>query len=103
VISSSILWDITPVARWKSTDISDKNIASIFNVEEQANQETRKKQAVSRVLLAAGDMFFRNVGFRRIMQRYISEYDSLRCSFVHVTRVTEIGYFLRSLFLTISR
>jgi hypothetical protein len=39
-MNSSVFWDITPWVRWKSTDVPEEHIASIFRVEEQAKQET---------------------------------------------------------------
>jgi hypothetical protein len=37
----SFIWDIV---RWKSTDVSEEHIASIFRIEEQAMQEASLKQ-----------------------------------------------------------
>jgi hypothetical protein len=34
VIKSPTLWDITPCRPFKSTDVSEKHVASIFMVEE---------------------------------------------------------------------
>jgi predicted RNA-binding protein len=31
---NATIWDITPVVRWKSTDVSEEYIASSFGVEE---------------------------------------------------------------------
>jgi hypothetical protein len=52
--SQRYLWTVLPprikrrVVRWKSTDVSEEHIASIFRVEETANQETNMEQTASR-------------------------------------------------------
>jgi hypothetical protein len=40
-MKSTIFWDITPRSPLKVTDVSEEDIASIFRVEEEAEQETR--------------------------------------------------------------
>jgi hypothetical protein len=39
-----VSWDTTRVARWKSTDVSEEYIASIFRIQEWAKQETNTKR-----------------------------------------------------------
>jgi hypothetical protein len=39
IIKSTVFWDTTPCSPWKSTDVSEKYIASIFRVEEYAKLE----------------------------------------------------------------
>jgi hypothetical protein len=34
VVKCSIFWDIISVVHWKSTDVSDEHVASVFRVEE---------------------------------------------------------------------
>jgi hypothetical protein len=41
-LKSIIFWDITPCSPL-STDVTEENIASIFRVEEEAEQETSVK------------------------------------------------------------
>jgi hypothetical protein len=43
VTKSSIFWDITPLVRCKSINVSEGHIASTFRVEEQAQQETQRE------------------------------------------------------------
>jgi hypothetical protein len=47
-MKSTIIWNLTPCNTVeKSTDVSEDRIASIFRVDEQAKQETNKKQLQS--------------------------------------------------------
>jgi hypothetical protein len=64
------------VDRWKSTDVSDEHISSVFKIEEQPKQETQHMLAVCFMLVFllalvfdiedGGDMFIRNVGYNRL-------------------------------------
>jgi hypothetical protein len=40
-----VVWDVTPCSSFKLTDASEKYVASIFKIEEQAKHETSTKQA----------------------------------------------------------
>jgi hypothetical protein len=57
-------------SRWKSTDISEEHVASIFKVEEKAKREETSVKSGGKTQVAClvdskdlGDMFFRNVGW----------------------------------------
>jgi hypothetical protein len=43
-----IFWDITPFSLFKSTDVSENYVASIFMIKEYRKQETSVKQVASR-------------------------------------------------------
>jgi hypothetical protein len=71
-MNSTVFWNITLCSPLKSTDVSEEHIASIFRVEEKAEQETRARLATffrAGVLLDlffdpedGDDTFLRNVG-----------------------------------------
>jgi hypothetical protein len=48
---TQIFWDITPCSCWKSTDVSEEHVASIFGVEQWVKHESSMKQAASVALL----------------------------------------------------
>jgi hypothetical protein len=50
VMKSSIFWDITPCSMLKSTDVSEKLIASIFRVE-KAERDSGVKECCKKIVL----------------------------------------------------
>jgi hypothetical protein len=51
-LKSYIFWDITRVACWKSTEVSEEHVTSIFRIEEYAKEENNMKQAASSTLVS---------------------------------------------------
>jgi hypothetical protein len=53
VMKSSTFWDVVShIASWWSTDVSVEHVTPTFRVKEWAKQETMKKEAANRALLA---------------------------------------------------
>jgi hypothetical protein len=70
-MKSTIFWDIKPLVRWKSTDVSQEHFGSILSIKEYAKQETSVKQAASRVKMEAKYSSETSVDFQRITWHYI--------------------------------
>jgi hypothetical protein len=54
-----IFWDITPLVRWKPTEISEEHVEPIFRVEDEAKKDSGVKQDET------------SVDFHRTSRRYI--------------------------------